>query len=167
MMTKFSLAVCLALYLISGSIMASPLNELQKVGKAKLEVFFFDIYYSTLYTPDGKYSEDSLPIALDIEYLRNIKSKDLVETTGEEWQKLGYEQSQIDRWMPFIENVWPDIKKGDKLLFRVEQDGTSEFYFNGESLKRIDNKEFGSSFLAIWLSENCSYPKVRKKLIGE
>jgi len=160
-------SICLVLILMTGKIMANPLSDLQQVGKAKLEVFFFDVYYSTLYSADGKYSVDNYPMALDIEYLRNIKAKDLVDTSEDEWKKLGYEQAQIESWVPLIETIWPDIKKGDKLLFRVEQDGTSEFFFNGESLQKIVNTEFGKSFLAIWLSENCSYPKVRKKLIGK
>ena len=147
--------------------MASPLADLKEVGKAKLEVFIFDVYYSTLYSANGKYSEDNYPMALDIEYLRNIKAKDLVDTTQEEWQKLGFEESRIANWIPLIERVWPDIKKGDKLLFRVENDGASEFYFNSESLKKIDDISFGKAFLAIWLSEKSSYPKVRKKLIGK
>ena len=41
-----------------GSVMANPIADLSKVGSAKLEVFFFDIYFSTLYSKSGKYSED-------------------------------------------------------------------------------------------------------------
>ena len=147
--------------------MASPLADLEIVGQAKLEVFFFDIYHSTLYSVDGKYTEDNYPVALDIEYLRNIKAQDLVETTEDEWRKLGFNSNQIASWLPHIATLWPDIKKRDKLLFRIEKDGTSEFFFNGESLKKISDTEFSKAFLAIWLSEDCSYPKLRKKLIGE
>lgn len=160
-------SLCLILILITGKIMAGPLTDLQQVGKAKLEVFFFDVYYSTLYTANGTYLENEYPIALDIEYLRNIKAKDLVDTTEDEWKKLGFEQSKINGWIPLIKSAWPDIKKGDELLFRVEQDGASEFFFNGKSLQKIENTEFGKAFLAIWLDENCSYPKVRRKLIGK
>lgn len=163
----FKTTICVILILFTGNTMANPLNDLQKVGKAKLEVFFFDVYYSTLYSANGEYSEDNYPMVLDIEYLRNIKAKDLVDTTQQEWQKLGFNESQIAGWIPLIESTWPDIKKSDKLLFRVEQDGSSEFFFNGNSIKKIDDTEFGKSFLAIWLSENCSYPNVRKKLIGK
>jgi hypothetical protein len=147
-------------------IMANPLSGLQKVGKAKLQIIFFDVYYSTLYSAGGKYLADEYPIALDIEYLRDIKAKDLVDTTKREWQKLGFEKTQISHWIALIKNAWPDVKKGDSLLFRVDLDGSSEFFFNGVSLNKIVDTAFGKSFLAIWLTENCSYPKVRRKLIG-
>lgn len=145
---------------------ASPINNMQKIGSAKLEIFFFDIYYSELFSPTGEYSANELPLALQIKYLRDIKASDLIERTLEEWEKLGMSNEQTNAWVVELKALWPDINKQDVLTIVVDQHGVSEFFFNDSSLGVIDDKEFGKSFLAIWLDENCSFPKLREKLIG-
>lgn len=144
----------------------NPLHNLQKVGEAKLEFLFWDIYHSTLYSPDGSFAEDNYPLALHIEYLRDIEASDLVDRTADEWRKLGFEEKQFTPWLQSIGAMWPDIEKGDALTLVVSDDGQSAFYLNEAPLGVMTDSEFGPSFLAIWLDENCSYPKLRKKLIG-
>ncbi|NCP66221.1 MAG: hypothetical protein GW763_11215 [Paraglaciecola sp.] len=147
--------------------MASPVAELKKVGQAKLEVLFWDVYESELYSDDGQYQLDTYPLALKIHYLRNIQADDLVERTGEEWQKLGISKQQTAPWLTQLKTLWPDIKKGDELTIVVNNDRSSDFFFNNQSLATIDDRDFGPNFLRIWLDEKCSYPKLRQKLIGK
>lgn len=160
------LFISVFLIVFSGAIMASPIAELKKVGAAKLEIFFFDIYNSELYSVDGEYQDNRYPVALNINYLRNITAQDLVDRTEQEWIKLGYSAEQISPWLASVNSLWPDISKGDSLLLVVDEDLSSVFYFNGNILGKIENNSFGPSFLAIWLDENCSFPKLRKKLMG-
>jgi hypothetical protein len=75
----------------SGVTMANPLSELKKVGEAKLQVLFWDVYNSSLYSQTGQYQAESFPQALKIDYLRNIDANDLIEKTQDEWEKLGIE----------------------------------------------------------------------------
>ena len=147
--------------------MASPMQDMQKVGQAKLEFLFWDIYNSELYSPDGVFAQDTYPLALKIEYLRDIDADDLVDKTAEEWEKLGYSDEQIAPWLSEIKTIWPDINKGDELLLIVDEDKSSRFFYNHELIGDMQDTTFGPSFLAIWLDENCSFPKLRKKLIGE
>ena len=147
--------------------MANPTNKLKKVGEAKLEILFWDIYTSELFSPSGQYQQGIFPIALKIKYLRNIEAKDLLAKTLEEWLKLGITKEQTGLWLTQLQELWPNIKKSDELTLLVKQDLSSEFFFNGQSLGRLQDNEFGPSFLRIWLDENSSYPKLRKKLIGE
>ncbi|GAA6185633.1 MULTISPECIES: chalcone isomerase family protein [Alteromonadaceae] len=147
-------------------VMANPITGLTKVGSAKLEVFFFDIYFSTLYSKNGEYAADNLPLALQIKYLRAIKSEDLLERTEQEWQKLGYSSQNIRNWLDELDSIWPNIKKNDVLTLKVNANGHSQFFFNDDLIGVIQDPKFGPSFLAIWLDENCSYPKLRKQLIG-
>jgi hypothetical protein len=156
----------LLVYSLSGVGMASPVAELKKVGQAKLEVLFWDVYESELYSDDGQYRLDAYPVALKIHYLRNIKAADLVDRTADEWQKLGVTKQQAAPWLARLATLWPDIKKGDELIIVVNKDSSSDFFFNNQSLATIDDSEFGPNFLRIWLDENCSYPKLRQKLIG-
>jgi hypothetical protein len=145
---------------------AEALKDLRKVGEARLEVLFWDVYDSSLYSADGRYDPQQYPIALNIQYLRNIKAKDLIEKTASEWQKLGFDNPSASHWLDAIQDLWPDISKGDELLLVVDDDKTSYFYHNGEALGQISDPQFGPQFLAIWLDEKCSYPKLRKQLIG-
>tara|TARA_R110000751_G_C13793584_1_gene482539 strand:+ start:16259 stop:16732 length:474 start_codon:yes stop_codon:yes gene_type:complete len=150
----------------SGVTMADPLSELKKVGEAKLQVLFWDVYNSSLYSPTGTYQAEKFPQALKIDYLRDIDAESLIERTQDEWQKLGIEQETFTPWLPLLTEIFPNIKKGDTLLLDVNEDLQSEFYFNGKTIGKITDTNFGPSFLRIWLDKNCSYPKVRNKLLG-
>ena len=146
--------------------MADPISGLNKVGEAKLKVLFWDVYNSSLYSQTGRYQAGQFPQALKISYLRDIKAKDLIERTQNEWEKLGIQQEQFKQWIPVLTDIFPDIKKGDTLLLSVNENQESEFFFNGQTIGKITDHAFGKSFLRIWLDENCRYPKVRNKLIG-
>lgn len=157
----------LVIYLFSGSLlMASPLEKLTMVGEAKLEVFFFDIYHSELYSASGTYQQDQFPLGLKITYLRDIEAESLVENSEKEWRKQGFSEEIFAPWLASIKQLFPNIEKGDELLLVVDEEQQSHFYYNQKPLQKITNPSFGPGFLSIWLSENCSYPKVRNKLIG-
>lgn len=146
--------------------MADPLFELKKVGEAKLKVLFWDVYHSSLYSQTGEYQAEQFPQALKIDYLRDIDADDLIQRTQEEWEKLGIEEKEFSQWLPLLTDIFPNIKKGDTLLLHVSENHQSELFFNGKTIGKITDPTFGKNFLRIWLDKNCSYPKVRNKLIG-
>lgn len=150
----------------SGVSMANPIAELKIVGEAKLKVLFWEVYNATLYNQTGEYQAELFPQALKINYLRDIDAEDLIETTQDEWEKLGFKAKTFGDWISLLTRVFPNIKKGDTLLLKVTENQHSEFFFNGKTIGKITDPSFGKSFLRIWLDENCSYPKVRNKLIG-
>ena len=150
----------------SGVSMANPLDDLKKVGEAKLKVLFWDVYNSSLYSKTGEYQAEQFPQALKINYLRDIDAEDLIERTQDEWLKLGIKQVTFSQWIPLLTNIFPDIKKGDTLLLTVSENQQSEFFFNGKTIGKITDRTFGKNFLRIWLDKKCSYPNVRNKLIG-
>ena len=167
--SKFSiywLLVVLFTLVLSGVSMANPLEDLKKVGEAKLKVLFWDVYNSSLYSKTGEYQAEQFPQALKIDILRDIDAEDLIERTQDEWEKLGIKRVTFSQWIPLLNNIFPDIKKGDTLLFSVSENQQSEFFFNGKIIGKIADLSFGRNFLRIWLDKNCSYPKVRNKLIG-
>ena len=160
------LLAVLCTLVFSGVSMANPLDDLKIVGEAKLKVLFWDVYNSSLYSKTGEYQVGQYPQTLKINYLRDIDAEDLIERTQDEWEKLGIKQVTFSQWIPLLTNIFPDIKKGDTLLLSVSENQQSEFFFNGKTIGKITDQSFGKSFLHIWLDENCSYPKVRNKLIG-
>ena len=100
--------------------MANPLDDLKKVGEAKLKVLFWDVYNSSLYSKTGEYKAEQFPQAIKINYLRDFDAEDLIERTQDEWEKLGIKQVTFSQWIPLLTNIFPDIKKGDTLLLSRE-----------------------------------------------
>ena len=143
-------------------VLQAPLVE---VGKAKFKVLFWDIYHSRLLSHNGQYDRTP-PYVLEIQYLRDIEKKDLLDRTIEQWQHLELAEAVYQDYIPLIDNLWPDIVKGDKLALLVTKDG-STFLFNDQLLGNIEDPEFSEHFLAIWLDEKTSQPKLRQKLIGK
>ncbi len=160
-MNRFSL--CLLALLLGGNAQA---EQLQLVGQARLEVLFWSIYDSRLYTTDGRYSEGQRPLRLELEYLRDIEAADLVEQTRNEWQHLQLRADEKELWLQELARLWPDVREDDVLALEMSESGRSTFLLNGKPLGSIDDPQFGPSFLAIWLSPDTSRPELRRSLIG-
>jgi len=146
---------------------APPWESMNMVGQGKLSVLFWDIYNAELYTADGKYQEQALPIALRLVYLRDFKKKHLISETKKQWQKLGFDdEKKVNSWIETLDTLWRDVKEDEAITLYIDESSCSYFYLNNEQLGQVDDPEFANAFLAIWLSENTSAPDVRKKLIS-
>ncbi|GLS91926.1 hypothetical protein GCM10007916_29960 [Psychromonas marina] len=137
------------------------------VGQGEMSWLFIDLYQASLYSPTGDYKQAQYPQALNIIYQKDIDKDHLISATEKEWQKLAFNNTQYNGWLNQLDNLWPDIKKGDQLLFMVEDDGSGYFYHNNKLLGGVDNQQFAEAFLSIWLSKNTSEPKLRQQLLGE
>lgn len=155
------------LMLLSFNSLASNIGNLNKYGEGQMSVLFWDLYNAELFGSLPNYKENTSPLALKLTYLRDIDKQDLIEATAEQWQHIEMTNPKAPVWLTRLDGIWFDIKKGDSLTLKIHANGTSSFYGNGEKLGDIDDPEFGSSFVAIWLSPNTSAPKLRQKLIGE
>jgi len=155
--------VCL---LFSGALSANPVSDLAQVGSATLKGYFWIIYNSSLYSPDGEYSGVNPNLALQIEYRRDISNEQLIKRTKQEWEKQNIGISESALWLKELSEFWPDVEKGDVIVLRVGADFASEFYLNTEFIGSIEDRNFTNEFLAIWLSESSSYPKLRNQLLG-
>lgn len=149
-----------------GSLKRSVALEL--VGEARFSFLFWDIYQSQLQTSSGQYPVDieKESIFYEIQYFIDITQENLLESTVEQWQHLGISANVYQKYIPELSTIWPDISEGDILALFV-QANHSCFYFNGEYIGKIVEPEFADNFLAIWLSEKTSEPKLRRKLLGE
>lgn len=166
------LTVALALMFSFSAFASTPWAQWQQVGRATLSWGPFEVYHSSLLTPDGKYEAQKWPQALSIEYLRSIDSQELTKATEEQWQKLGMESdAQKNGWLEAVGKTWPDVSNGSEIVFLATKSG-GQFYSRvansaiiapvGESF----SPEFRDAFLAIWLSPATQYPDLRSKLIG-
>ena len=132
-----------------------------------MSVMFWDLYKAELFGQTPSYQADTSPIALKITYLRDIDKEDLIEATLYQWDHIGYENEAIPDWVTQLEQIWPDIKEGSQLTIRVHHDGASDFYDATSKIGSMTDPQFGKAFLAIWLSDKTSEPKLRTQLIGE
>lgn len=142
----------------------------QEVGQTRLSVLFWDVYDAYLYTPNGQFNwseRKQTPKALLLRYLRDIEAKDLVETTAEEWEKLGFNTKQQSQWLDQLTAMWPDIKEDDCLLLRETEQGYAAFYQGEKQLGVIESAQFTEQFLAIWLSPESRFEEERDELIGK
>lgn len=162
--------ILLLLLLLSSQIAAAKINHatknMQMVGEATLSVLFWDIYHSQLFTPNGNYQTGDYPLALNIHYLRDIDAQDLLERTVQEWDKLGFKATQYQAWVKQLQQIWPNIKQGDQLTLHITAAQQSDFYFNQNKIGSVQDQRFGQQFVAIWLDEKCSFPHIRKQLLG-
>ena len=145
-------------------------SDLQLVGQTRLKRFGIHIYDASFYII-GKKSNEPIRTnicALSITYARNISASRLLAHTKNEWERLGFaEKYPLDAWLRILKGMWPDVTKGDQLVVVTTPDGMTTFYNKNNSLGKIQDRDFGKAFLAIWLDENSRYKKNRKELLGE
>ena len=96
---------------INNQVQASPYSyadiraSVSIVGSAKLSVLFWDIYESELFTSTGHYDPQvDQSVLFDIRYLRDIKAKDLIEKTKEQWQHLDIPEQTYTLYLASIRN---------------------------------------------------------------
>lgn len=138
------------------------------LGKAKFSVLFWDIYESSLLTSDGQkpFDQACQQSLFEIQYLRDISKKDLLDNTVSQWQYLSLKESEYALFLPLLESIWLDINAGDRLSMLTQYSRTL-FYLNSEYIGEIESVTFAETFLSIWIDKGTSEPKLRLKLLGE
>lgn len=178
---KLTLTIAILIALMgSASASVSNQNSLDnwsnwtRVGQAQLTMLFFDIYQSKLLSPDGRYvlGQDITPhpLALSITYQRDISQQQLLDATVEQWHKLGYDPHITTQWVARLESIFPDIEEGNNLTY-VTDGAKGVFYYSqpqagAQPIGLIEEEAFNDAFLAIWLSPDTEYPRLRERLIG-
>ena len=138
---------------------------LKLIGSAEFSVLFWDLYQSWLYSPNGRFTGVEPGLLFEIRYLRTISKDDLIENTVKQWQHLKVPPERYQAYLPQLQQVWPDIRKGDVLTLKVGA-GHTEFYFNQQPAGVIASPDFAALFLDIWLSPQTSEPQLRQQLLG-
>jgi hypothetical protein len=105
--------------------------------------------------------------ALVINYDKNIKSKDLVDTSIKEIKKnhqLSAEQQK--NYHQLLSNIFPNVKPRDVIIASFfAANGKTKFSYNSKFGGEIADKDFSKKFLDIWLGRNASYPEMRNQLL--
>jgi len=150
------LIICM---LFSTTLMASPIKGMDKVGEGKMHYLFWTLYNAELY-------RNTTSQALSITYYKSISKQALIDATEDQWQHLGYKEQAINMWLQPLNQIWPDVSSGDQLTVVVHPKTGSQFYLDDNIIGTIPDTSFGHAFLAIWLADNTSEPKLRQQLLG-
>ena len=114
----------------------------------------------------AKFSHTCQHSLFEIHYLRDISKAELLENTLSQWRHLALDEDDYIEFLPLLAGIWPDIKAGEQLSM-LSQANSTTFYLNRHRIGVIDSATFAQLFLAIWLDENTSEPKLRQQLLGE
>ncbi|MDG1506310.1 MAG: chalcone isomerase family protein [Luminiphilus sp.] len=145
-------------------ITARPLSL---VGRSELKVAFFKVFDSALYTMSGEWTNPKHSFRFLLTYRRNISGRFLANQTAKEWDHLGLSDARRTAWEAQVLEMWPDVSKGDKIAFDVDERGISRFYYNGTWVGAIEDPDFAPAFIAIWLSPETSRPAHRDGLLAD
>ncbi len=137
----------------------------QLVGQASLTVLWFDVYDARLETLNGKFESVDKPLRLTLDYKRDIDRDDLLKETTKQLKPFTSVQKR-QAWIAQLRGIWPNIRKGDQLIFQSSP-SKSGFIYNGSWIGGVDDSEFTSGFVQIWLSDESEYPRLARQLRGE
>jgi hypothetical protein len=138
---------------------------LRPLGSARFDFFLMHVYDATLWSANAPWTPEAL-FALDIRYAREVKGRDLAARSVEEMRRLGHRDTRaLARWEAAMARVFPDIRKGDRLV--GVQVGHEAHFFNEQgTLGVIADLHFARAFFAIWLDAGTREPAMRRKLLG-
>jgi hypothetical protein len=160
------IVVLIIFFTLSLPVKASLTTPLKKVGEGDMSWMFIDIYRATLFTEKGTYQASNYPQALSITYLKNINKNKLLDATKDQWLLQNFDAVKVEHWLKTLSQIWPDIQTNDTLLFYVSENKQGTFYYNERQIGSISDRELSVAFLAIWLSDKTSQPKLRRQLLG-
>ncbi|MFZ4650169.1 MAG: chalcone isomerase family protein [Rubrivivax sp.] len=139
-------------------------------GQGRLRFLGLHIYDIRLWTPQpgvGPQDWATRPIALEIEYARELVGRLIAERSLEEMKRAGpIPADAAQRWLEAMLQFFPDVKPGDRIVGVNRPDGLVRFFVNGRLRGEKRDAEFARRFFGIWLAPETSEPRLREALLG-
>jgi len=141
--------------------------ELAPRGGGAFRWLGFTVYDAYLWTAPAADPLDGA-FALDLHYHRDLPGPRIAERSTAEIAKLGYGNAdERARWDAFMQRVFPDVRKGDRLTGLHLPGRGVRFFHNGRPIGESPDPAFARAFFAIWLDPRTSAPDFRRTLLGE
>lgn len=137
------------------------LAGLKRWGSGEFRRFGFLVYEATLWAGDDPQHP---PLALRLDYKRNIKGKAIAEASVKEMLRFVSSEALLAQWSLQMQRIFPDVKPGDHILGIYRQD-EARFYQEDRLIGAIDSPGFAEAFFAIWLDVRTSAPDLRIALL--
>jgi hypothetical protein len=121
------------------------------------------LYQATLYVAGDDAGQ--APLALRLQYKRDIPGARLVQASIEEMRRLGADPARLSRWEVQLQRLFPDVRKGDTVTgVRIPGIGV-RFFHQDRLLGELADPEFGRWFFDIWLHPDSRSPALRSQLL--
>jgi hypothetical protein len=141
-------------------------------GQGQVRFFGLLIYDIRLWTRDKfeaaqlKSQWNSQPVALELEYARNLSGADIAKRSLVEMRRQAeITDVQAKNWLAEMEAAFPDVKSGDRISGIHAPAISTDFYVNGRLQRRIADADFSRLFFGIWLSPQSSEQGLRSTLL--
>jgi hypothetical protein len=172
------LAACAALLLATA--MASPAAAPPEVRDnlpaatvgvvSRFTFLGFQIYDASLWTTPGftpaEYAKHAF--ALELSYLRDFTGEAIADRSVQEMRRQpGVTEAQLRTWKLQMQQVFPDVRKGDRLTGLHRPGMGAAFLFNGKPGGTIADEEFARRFFGIWLSAESSDTRLRDAVANQ
>ena len=148
----------------------AALQGKKATDKVRLRVWGFEVYDAVLHTQPG-FSADRFAeqrFGLELNYLRAFKGADIAERSMDEMRGVAeFKPEQAERWRKAMSDLFPDVKRGDRITGLHVPGVGARFYLNDRLLGDIADEAFSRAFFGIWLSPKTSQPRMRETLIGQ
>ena len=148
---------------------ATELPGARPQGEGQMRFFGLRVYDVRLWAgePPSAASWPALPLALEIEYARDLQGAAIAERSLKEMQRQREIAADTGaRWLAEMTRLFPDVRAGDRVT-GVHRPGTgARFFVNGRLQGELLDADFARLFFGIWLSPRTSEPALRAALLG-
>ncbi|MEK9952967.1 MAG: chalcone isomerase family protein [Curvibacter sp.] len=168
--TKSVAALLIGLACLGARAETAPLAQLRAAGSGTYTYWGFEVYQASLWVEPGfePAAFARQRHALELQYLRNFKGRDIAERSIEEMRRIGpFSETQARDWLQAMVAAFPDVRAGDRLLGVHLPGRGAQFYYNGRPTGEVRDPEFARLFFGIWLSEQTTAPRLRAALLGQ
>lgn len=137
------------------------------VGEGRLSVMVWNVYDARLWAEKGVYNPEA-PFVLELTYLRNIKGRQIADTTAEEIRRQGFNNEiKIAAWHRQLRKIIPNVDTDITLAGFADAAGHTVFFHNGREIGKVEDTAFTKQFFDIWLGQKTSHPRLRAQLTGQ
>lgn len=142
----------------------------QWVGTARMRYFTFNVYDAALWVAPGfnasRYAQTAF--GLQLSYLRSLDGPAIAERSLTEMRRgASLTPLQEQRWLAAMQEVFPNVKAGDRITGLHQPGMGARFWFNGAARGAVPDAEFSRLFFGIWLAETTSEPRLRTALLAK
>ncbi len=148
---------------------ASHLPGARLHGQARLRFLGMSVYDARLWAGTRLQPTDWMqaPLALELEYLRNLNGAQIAERSLAEMRKQAdIAPTDGERWLAAMKASFPDVRAGDRITGLLQPGRGVRFFVNGSPKGEIAEPDFARLFFGIWLSPRTTEPAMRDALLG-
>jgi Chalcone isomerase-like len=140
------------------------------LGEGRLRFLGMHIYDVRLWGEGAQAAREPTtePLALELQYARVLSGRAIAERALGEMQAIDMvTAAQAERWLAQMQQIFPDVKAGDRITGVQRPLEATRFFFNGQPGGEVRDAQFTRLFFGIWLSPRSSQPRLREALLGK